>query len=66
GRHSVCRRGPPDPPDHSTTAMQDLFVAWYHFRPDTRVAERPTPAMAGALTVRVWTIKERIERAAAT
>jgi hypothetical protein len=45
-------------------AMQSLFVALYDFCRKHEALKGKTPAMMSTLTDHVWTIKERIERAA--
>ena len=47
-------------------AMQAIFVAWYNLCRKHEALKRNTPAMASKLTDHVWTIKQLLERAAAT
>ncbi|MCI0332301.1 MAG: hypothetical protein L0228_03620 [Planctomycetes bacterium] len=44
--------------------MHTLFVAWYNFAGKHEALKGQTPPMASGLSDHVWTIKERIERAA--
>jgi hypothetical protein len=40
------------------------FISWYDFGPKQEALKDNTPTMASNLTDYVWTIKERMERAA--
>jgi hypothetical protein len=45
-------------------AMQAIFVAWYNFCRKHETLNGATPAMAGGLADKAWTIRELLERAA--
>lgn len=47
-------------------AMQAIFIVFYSFCRKHEALNGKTPAMASGLTDKVWSMKELLERAAAT